>query len=117
MTQKCNLNNIFHESKGHFSNRKRALFVFSENLGGLGPPRFLRPCSHDVWTQDIAFYLDGTGFAYKRNPLDQALATIPNFKNFLSLNIFVQSLAEQKHALKIPEHTLIIMCNNKAGYN
>jgi hypothetical protein len=28
---------------------------------------------HDVWTQDIAFYLDGTGFAYKRNPLDQAL--------------------------------------------
>jgi hypothetical protein len=42
---------------------------------------------------------------------------IPNFKNFLSLHIFVQSLAEQKHALKIPEHTLIIMCNNKAGYN
>jgi hypothetical protein len=32
---------------------------------------------------------------------------IPNFKNFLSLHIFVQSLAEQKHALKIPEHTLI----------
>ena len=28
----------------------------------------------DVWTKDIAFYLDGTGFAYKRNPLDQALA-------------------------------------------
>jgi hypothetical protein len=31
---------------------------------------------------------------------------IPNFKNFLSLHIFVQSLAEQKHALKISEHTL-----------
>ena len=30
--------------------------------------------SHDVWTQDIAFYLDGMGFAYQRNPLDQALA-------------------------------------------
>jgi hypothetical protein len=30
--------------------------------------------SHDVWAQDIAFYLDGTGFAYKRNPFDQALA-------------------------------------------
>ena len=26
------------------------------------------------WTEDIAFYLDGTGSAYKRNPLDQALA-------------------------------------------
>jgi hypothetical protein len=32
---------------------------------------------------------------------------IPNFKNFLSLHIFEQSLAEQKHALKISEHTLI----------
>jgi hypothetical protein len=42
---------------------------------------------------------------------------IPNFKNFLSLHIFVQSLAEQQHALKISEHTLIIMCNNKTGYN
>ena len=31
---------------------------------------------------------------------------IPNFKNFLSLQIFAQSLAEQKHALKISEHTL-----------
>jgi hypothetical protein len=29
----------------------------------------------------------------------------------------VQSFAEQKHALKISEHTLIIMCNNKAGNN
>jgi hypothetical protein len=28
-------------------------------------------------------------------------------ENFLSLHIFVQSLAEQKHALKISEHTLI----------
>ena len=27
-----------------------------------------------VWTHDVAFYLDGTAFAYKRNPLDQALA-------------------------------------------
>ena len=28
----------------------------------------------DVWTKDISFYLDGTSFAYKRNPLDQARA-------------------------------------------
>ena len=27
----------------------------------------------DNWTKTIAFYLDGTGFAYKRSPLDQAL--------------------------------------------
>ena len=43
--------------------------------------------------------------------------SIPNFKNFVSLHSVVQSLAEQKHALEISEHTLIIMCNNKAGYN
>ena len=47
----------------------------------------------------------------------QCVCSIPNFKNFLSLHIFVQSLAEQQHALKISEHTLIIMCNNKTGYN
>ena len=29
---------------------------------------------HVCRTHDIAFYLDGTAFAYKRNPLDQALA-------------------------------------------
>jgi hypothetical protein len=32
--KKCNLNNIFHEGKGHFATGERALFVFSENLGG-----------------------------------------------------------------------------------
>ena len=36
--------------------------------------RMQKEYSHDVCTQDIAFYLDGTGFAFKRNPLDQALA-------------------------------------------
>jgi len=30
--------------------------------------------NEEVWTQDISFYLDGTSFAYKRNPLDQARA-------------------------------------------
>jgi hypothetical protein len=41
--QKCDLNNIFHEHKGHFSTGKRALL----KTWGLGPPapppRFLRP--------------------------------------------------------------------------
>jgi hypothetical protein len=37
IVKKCNLNNIFHEGKGHFATGERALFVFSENLGGLGP--------------------------------------------------------------------------------
>ena len=30
--------------------------------------------SQEIWTEGIAFYLDGTGFTYKRNPLDQARA-------------------------------------------
>ena len=36
--------------------------------------RLQKEFSKDVWTKDIAFYLDGTGFTYKRNPLDQALS-------------------------------------------
>ena len=28
----------------------------------------------EIWTKGISFYLDGTGFTYKRNPLDQACA-------------------------------------------
>jgi hypothetical protein len=36
-----------------------------------------------------------------RSYLEVTRVTIRNFKNFLSLHIFAQSLAEQKHALKI----------------
>ena len=28
----------------------------------------------DIWTRRVAFYLDCVSYAYKRNPLDQALA-------------------------------------------
>ena len=28
----------------------------------------------EIWKEGIAFYPDGTGFTYKRNPLDQARA-------------------------------------------
>ena len=30
--------------------------------------------SQEIWTEGITFYLDGTGFTYKRNSLDQARA-------------------------------------------
>lgn len=36
--------------------------------------KMLKDYPEDVWTKQIAFYFDGTGFAYKRNPMDQALA-------------------------------------------
>ncbi len=36
--------------------------------------QMLREHHFDVWTNKIAFYLDGVGFVYKRNPLDQSLA-------------------------------------------
>jgi hypothetical protein len=32
VSQKCNLNNIFYKSKGHFATGKRSLSVFSENF-------------------------------------------------------------------------------------
>ncbi len=34
----------------------------------------LRSYDKDVWSKQIAFYLDGVGFVYKRNPMDQSLA-------------------------------------------
>eukprot|EP00794_Sanderia_malayensis_P012556 gene12555-biopygen10007 len=36
--------------------------------------RVLREFDENFWTQLVAFYLDGVGFVYKRNPKDQALA-------------------------------------------
>ena len=30
--------------------------------------------TQEIWTKEIAFYLYGTGFTYKRNPLDQVRA-------------------------------------------
>ena len=34
----------------------------------------LKKYHEDIWTKRVAFYLDGVGFVYKRNPKDQALA-------------------------------------------
>ena len=34
----------------------------------------LKDHTEDIWTKKVAFYLDGVGFVYKRNPRDQALA-------------------------------------------
>ena len=36
--------------------------------------KMLKNYDEDVWKNDIAFYLDGVSFAYKRNPQDQAKA-------------------------------------------
>lgn len=36
--------------------------------------KMLKEYDGDVWEKDIAFYLDGVSFAYKRNPLYQAKA-------------------------------------------
>ena len=38
---------------------------------GKNMPKNYRP---DVWTQEIAFYFDGTAFTHKRNPMNQARA-------------------------------------------
>ena len=53
--------------KGLMTDEDRAKRVkFAKNM-----QKNYRP---DVWTQEIAFYLDGTAFTHKRNPMDQARA-------------------------------------------
>lgn len=36
--------------------------------------KMMKEYDEDVWTKDIAFYLDGVSFVYKKNPKDQATA-------------------------------------------
>jgi hypothetical protein len=59
----------------------------------------------------IRYRSDANVLSYLKNDpsyefIGEVILNIPNFKNFLSLHIFVQSLAEQKHVLKISEQTL-----------
>lgn len=64
-------------SEGYFylQARKKGLITRNDMKKRLQFARKMRTqYNENVWTQDISFYLDGTSFAYKRNPLDQARA-------------------------------------------
>lgn len=67
----------FLHSKGYFylQARKKGLMSWTDRRKRVAFARYVqRLYPDDLWTNVIAFYLDGTGFVYKRNPLDQARA-------------------------------------------
>ena len=60
--------------------------------------------SQEIWTEGIAFYLDGTGFKYKRNPHahmhPQALQqTFEQFKNRVISAFLMSSTSYRPSAL------------------
>ena len=55
--------------------RKKGLLTANDRTKRVGFAKMvLRDYGNDIWSKEVAFYLDGVGFAYKRNPMDQALA-------------------------------------------
>ena len=64
-------------SVGYFylQTRKKGLLSEEDQIKQVKFARDMkRTYSSDVWKREVDFYLDGTAIAYKRNPLDQALA-------------------------------------------
>ena len=59
----------------YLKSRKKGLMSQADRLGRVAFARkMLKEYSDDFWKHGLAFYLDGTAFAYKRNPCDQAKA-------------------------------------------
>ena len=64
-------------SAGYFylQTRKKGLMTEDDHKERVAFAKLMqRNFSADVWKKEIAFYLDGTSIAYKRNPFDQAIA-------------------------------------------
>ena len=67
----------FLNSKGYFylQARKKGLLTKNDkNLRVAFAKKVREEYNKELWTQKIAFYLDGVAFAHKNNPLDQARA-------------------------------------------
>ena len=59
----------------YFQTRKKGLMTEDDHKKRVAFAKLMqRNFSADVWKKEIAFYLDGTSIAYKRNPFDQAIA-------------------------------------------
>ena len=59
----------------YLQTRRKGLMTVEDHIKRVKFAKYMKANnSHDIWTEGIAFYLDGTGFTYKRNPLDQACA-------------------------------------------
>ena len=59
----------------YLQTRKRGLMTVEDHIKRVKFAKYTKAnYSQEIWTEGIAFYLDGTGFTYKRNWLDQACA-------------------------------------------
>ncbi len=84
LMDQADLRNVSVRTIRRLLNRKRYFYLQARKKGLLTTKdrkkrvefakRVLRDYAEDIWTQKIAFYLNGVGFIYKRNPADQSLA-------------------------------------------
>ena len=59
----------------YLQTRRKGLMTAEDHIKRVKFAKYMKAnYSQEVWTEGIAFYLDGTGFTYKRNPLGQARA-------------------------------------------
>ena len=59
----------------YLQTRKKGLMIAEDHIKRIKFAKYMKAnYGQEIWTEGIAFYLDGTGFTYKRKPLDQAPA-------------------------------------------
>ena len=57
----------------YLQTRRKGLMTAEDHIKRVNFAKYMKGnYNQEVWTEGIAFYLDGTGFTYERNPLDQA---------------------------------------------
>ena len=59
---------------GYRQARKKGVITKKDKTKRLRFARKMNKMNKDIWTEDVAFFLDGVAFAYKRNPRDQSRA-------------------------------------------
>ena len=71
-TVSCFLNS---QNYYYLQTRKKGLMTAEDHIKRVKFAKYMKAnYSQEIWTEGIAFYLNGTGFTHKRNPLDQARA-------------------------------------------
>ncbi len=58
---------------GFRQTRRKGILTDRDYKKRLGHARKMQKMKSDFWMRDVAFYLDGVSFIYKRNPLGEAL--------------------------------------------
>ena len=70
-TVSCFLNS---QNYYYLQTRKKGLMTAEDHIKRVKFAKYMKAnYSQEIWTEGIAFYLNGTGFTHKRNPLDQAV--------------------------------------------